>query len=101
MKLALASLATAVLVLTLAGCGLEGERPNIWLQNDSDQTVILQARADGTPVPKATATPRSTKWSGMSPLKGHCAPNWEIVDTTGKVLKKIEKVCAYDTVVYP
>jgi hypothetical protein len=95
---ALAALTTA---LALSGCGLESERPNIWLENNSEQTVILQARADGTPVPKVTAPPGTRQWSGMSPLKGYCAANWEIVDATGKVLKKIDRVCAYDTVVYP
>jgi ABC-type uncharacterized transport system auxiliary subunit len=101
MKLAHASLAAAALALTLAGCGLEGERPNTWLQNNSDETVVLQARVDDEPLPRATAKPRSTQWSDNSPIKGYCAPNWEIVDTAGKVLKKIAKVCAYDTVVYP
>ncbi len=101
MRLAYASLAAAVLALTLAGCVIEPERPNIWLQNNSDEIVVLQARIDDRPIPQATAKPQTTLWSGNSPLKGRCVDNWEIVDTSGKVLKKIDKVCAYDTVVYP
>jgi hypothetical protein len=101
MKLAHAALATAALALTLTGCGLEGERPNIWLQNNSDETVVLQARVDDEPLPQATAKPHTTQWSDNSPIKGYCADNWEIADSAGKVLKKIDKVCAYDTVVYP
>jgi hypothetical protein len=101
MKLAQASLATAVLLLTLAGCGLEGERPNIWLQNDSGQTVTLRAITDYGPTFQVTAKPNTKEWSDGSPAKGQCSTNWEIVYTAGKVLKKIDKVCAYDTVVYP
>jgi hypothetical protein len=96
-----AVLATAGLALVLAGCGLEGERPNIWLQNNSDQTVTLHMVTASGPLLSVTAKPHKTEWSGGSPPKDGCLVNWEIVDTTGKVLKKLDKVCAYDTVVYP
>ncbi len=101
MKSAPLLLGTAVLALALSSCGLEGERPNIWLQNDSDQTIVIQVRVDGRPLPQATAKPHTKEWSDGSPAKDHCSVNWEIIDTQGKVLKKIDKVCAYDTVVYP
>ncbi len=94
-----AALAAGTLALT--GCGLESKRPNIWLQNNSDQTVILQMRTDAKPAFAATAKAQSTQWSGGSPPEGQCYTNWEIVDAAGKVLKKLDKVCAYDTVVYP
>ena len=101
MKLAYAVLATAALARTLTGCGLEGEKGNIYLQNNTNETVVLQAKVDDKPVPMATAKPHTTQLSGNSPSKGYCAANWEIVDTGGKLLKKIDKVCAFDTIVYP
>jgi predicted small lipoprotein YifL len=101
MKLAHAALATAVLALTLAGCGLEGEKANIYLQNNSEETVVLQKQTDDQPIFKVTAKPHTTELSGGSPAKGHCLGNWAIVDASGKVLKNIDKVCAFDTVVYP
>jgi hypothetical protein len=94
-------LGTAVLALALSSCGLEGERPNIWLQNNSDQTVVIPHRYRVGLVNQATAKPHTTEWSDGSPAEDRCSDNWEIVDTSGRVLKKIDKVCAYDTVVYP
>jgi hypothetical protein len=93
--------AVAALVLVLSGCGLESKSPNIWLQNDSDQTVVLQMRARTGPAFAVTAKPHLREWSAGSPPKGLCYIDWEIVDTSGKVLKQVERVCAYDTVVYP
>jgi hypothetical protein len=101
MKPAPLLLGTAALALALSGCGLEGERPNIWLQNNSDQPVTLHMLTTSGPLLSVTAKAHTTEWSSGSPPKDGCLINWEIVDTSGKVLKKIDKVCAYDTVVYP
>lgn len=101
MRLTHAALAIGTLMVVLSACGLEAEKPNIWLQNNSSQTVTLQKQTDDGPIFKVTAKPHTTEWSGGSPVKGYCLNNWAIVDTSGKVLKKIDKVCAYDTVVYP
>ena len=100
MKNAMLALATAALSLALASCGLEAERPYIQLQNDSDRIVVLQTRVDERPVPMMTVAPHTTLKSMNSPLKGRCVSDWEIVDTDGKLLKKIDRVCSYDTVVY-
>ena len=100
MKPACLVFAAAVLAVALAGCGLEGERPNIWLQNDSDQTIVIQVRVDGRPLPQATAKPHTKEWSDGSPAKDHCSVNWEIVDTSSTVLQKVGKVCAYHTAAY-
>lgn len=101
MKLARLALATAALVLTVAGCGLEGARPSIRLQNNSDVTVTLQKVTRDGPLVPVTATPHTTEESSGSPAKGQCTTNWEIVDEKGNVLKKVDQVCAYETVVYP
>lgn len=101
MKPAHAAVAAVTLALTLSNCGLEAERPNIWLQNKSDQTVVLQMATDPGPSLQVTARPHTTTQSAGSPPKDHCLDDWEIVDSAGKVLKKVGKVCAYDTVVYP
>ncbi len=101
MKAARLALGTAALALALSGCGLENKRPNIWLQNNSDQTVVIHTVTEYGLVNQATAKPHTTEWSDGSPAGDRCSGNWEIVDTSGRVLKKIDKVCAYDTVVYP
>ena len=101
MKAATSALAILTLAIALSGCLIEAERSNIWLQNNSDRIVVLQAKVDDRPLPQATAKPHTTLWSDNSPLKGRCVDNWEIVDTSGTLLKKLTKVCAYDTVVYP
>jgi len=101
MKLVGAALATLTLAMALPGCLVEAERANIWLQNRSSQTITLQKQTDDQPVFKVAAEPHTTEWSDGSPAKGHCLNNWAIVDASGRVLKKIDKVCAYDTVVYP
>ncbi len=96
-----AALAAGTLAISLSGCLIEAERPNIWLQNNSSQSVTLQMHTDHQPAFKVTAEPHTTQRSNGSPPKGHCYTTWEIVDTSGMVLKKLDKVCAYDTVVYP
>lgn len=100
MKLILSALAVTV-ALALGGCGLEAARPIIWLQNNSDQAIVLQAKVDGRVVPKASAMPKMKERSINSPLEGRCANDWEIVDENGTLLKKVDQVCAYDIVVYP
>ena len=102
MKLVAAALATAAVALTFSGCVLvEAERPNIWLQNNSDQTVTLQMVTRDGPLLPVVAKPHTTQKSSGSPPKNDCLTDWEVVDASGKVLKKIAKVCANDTVVYP
>ncbi len=102
MKLVAAALATAAVALTLSGCVLvEAERPNIWLQNNSDQPITLQKVTQQGPEGAVTAKPHTTQEGPASSPKDRCLINWEIVDSQGKVLKKLDKVCAYDTVVYP
>ena len=71
------------------------------LQNNSDQAIILQALTKVGPRAQITAKPGATLRSLQSPLKNECESGWEIVDSQGKVLKKLDRVCAYDTVVYP
>lgn len=100
MKPALSALA-ATIALALGGCGLEAARPTILVQNNSDQVIVLQAKVDGRVVPKATAMPHTKERSMNSPLEGRCVNNWEIVDENGRLLKKVDQLCAYDTVVYP
>lgn len=102
MKFAHASLAAAALAVALSGCVLvEAERPSIWLQNDSDQTITLQMVTRNGPLLPVVAKPHTTQKSSGSPPKDDCLTDWEVVDASGKVLKKIAKVCANDTVVYP
>ena len=97
----LAALAAGTLTMTLSGCLIEAERANIWLQNNSDQTITLQKVTAQGPQGSVTAKPHATQKGSSSSSKGECLLNWEIVDSEGKVLRRIEKVCAYDTVVYP
>ena len=101
MKAVSGAVVALMLGVSLSGCGLEAERPNIWFRNNSDQTVVLQAMTKFGPVNEVTAKPHTTEWSAGSPPKGKCDSDWEIVDSGGRLLKKVDRVCAYDTVVYP
>jgi hypothetical protein len=100
MKPALIAL-SATIALALGGCGLEGARPSIWLQNNSELTVTLQIDTGNGLLFPVTAKPHTTEKSSGSPAKGQCLTDWEIVDQNGTLLKKVAQVCAYDTVVYP
>lgn len=87
---------------TLAGCGLEGKPPRVWLKNDSDQVVVLELNtSQGGADQAATAEPHTVERSRIAPPDGDCWTNWRIVDQSGKLLKAIDRVCGSDTVTYP
>jgi hypothetical protein len=93
--------AGVLLLTSLAGC-LETAPATITIQNDSDQTIVLQNISDsGAKTLGSTVLPRTTQTSSGSPAKGLCYNRWEIVDATGKVLRQIAKICEGDTIKYP
>lgn len=89
------------IALSLAACGLEGDKPHIYLENNSDQTIVLQKQASSGPIPAITAPPHQSGQTLGSPPYGHCLNNWEIVDENGHVLREIDRVCAEDHILYP
>jgi hypothetical protein len=93
--------AGALLLTSLAGC-LETAPATITIQNDSDQTIVLQNISDsGAKTLGSTILPRTTQTSSGSPAKGLCYDRWEIVDAAGRVLRTVDKVCEGDTIKYP
>ena len=88
------------IALSLTGCGFGTKEPHIYLENKSDQTIVLQQPSESGTI-KVTAPPHVTSESLNSPPSGHCWDNWQIVDENGKVLREIDRVCAEDHIVYP
>lgn len=88
------------IALSLAGCGLEGKQPHIYLENKSDQPIVLQQPAESGTI-TVTAPPHVTRQTLASPPYGHCWDNWQIVDENGKLLREIHRVCADDHITYP
>lgn len=89
------------IALSLAACGLEGDKPHIYLENNSDQTIVLELRTSNGPIPVLTAPPHQSGQTLGSPPSGHCYDDWEIVDQGSHVLREIDRVCADDHIVYP
>jgi hypothetical protein len=91
--------------LTITGCESRGfgEPPAlVWLQNNSDQTVVLRRLYDDQStvlVAKVEAHQKveldnvATKYTRLL--------NWELADPAGNRLRGIGKICANDTIVYP
>lgn len=93
-----------VVMAAVAGCETTGwMREPITLQNDSDQTVILRRSVGNppTPYPLITARPHETRTLPDVVGKGDCLVSFDIVDSAGKQLRDVGKVCANGTVVYP
>nr|WP_300151141.1 hypothetical protein [Propionicimonas sp.] len=92
---------TGVLICVgLAGCFETFERPDVYFENNTDQELLLVARAaEGKtrePLPPHTTT-------GVSMLqKDTCGSDWLIVDSTGTtVVKDPGEICWHQTVTIP
>jgi uncharacterized lipoprotein NlpE involved in copper resistance len=102
-KLVLATIG-AFAAAILVGCENPGwnQWDSVSLQNNSDQTIILRRQWLGTtPDPLAAVAPGKTAKTEALVAAGQCQTDWDIVDTSGKQLRTIDKVCAGETVVYP
>lgn len=91
--------------LSIGGCESQGfGEPSapVWLQNDSDQTVVLRRVYDdkSTVLVARVEAHKKVELDNVA-TKYSCFSNWELADITGSRLRSIEKICANDTIVYP
>ncbi len=96
--------AAAGIVLVAAGLvGCEHPLPKTWIQNDSDQIIVVRKLIDQEPghMPGTTVAPHQTLEAQGMVSKGSCTRYWEIVDVDGNRLRYLEQVCDASTVKYP
>jgi hypothetical protein len=101
------AMVTVFAVIPISGCLIESPRGDYSFQNNSQQTVALRLPVRGGPgadkdyIFTTTAAPGETVHVPTAFGPGQCFKDWEIVDTSGELLRKVERVCDKDTVVYP